>query len=296
MPIFSVLGSMEIHAANHVFRPRGAMIQTLFASLLAAEDRFVRADALAEELWGAAPPAKSDNALQAQVSRLRRLLARAEPREREQRLRTNVSGYRFSFHWTELDASLFQHTVGAIRDRSTTDLRRDVADLRDALSLWRGPVFGGLLGGQICQTAAAKYEESKIAALELLFDLELKTDGYSRIIPELTELVRQHPLREQFCSLLMVALYRSGRQIDALDAYRRLRRSLDEDLGVEPSPVLRRYELAILNHDPLLMRPERQVVPDRSGGRSTGVGSRPAGWHMKRSPRDRSLYSSLHLS
>src|SRR5260370_35390539 len=154
MPIFSVLGSMEIHAANHVFRPRGAMIQTLFASLLAAEDRFVRADALAEELWGAAPPAKSDNALQAQVSRLRRLLARAEPREREQRLRTNVSGYRFSFHWTELDASLFQHTVGAIRDRSTTDLRPDVAALRDALSSCRGPGYGGVLRSTDIQSRA----------------------------------------------------------------------------------------------------------------------------------------------
>lgn len=265
MPMFSVLGTMEIQTRNRISRPKGAMIQTLFASLLVEGDRFIRADALAEELWGGAPPAKSDNALQANVSRLRRLLAKAEPGRCVSRLMANVSGYRLGVHWTELDASVFQHKVDDVRSRPSTDLRRDVADLREALALWRGPVFGGLIGGPICQTATAKYEESRTAALELLYDVELKVDGHARIIPELTELVRKHPLREQFCSLLMVALYRSGRQIDALDAYRKLKHQLDEDLGVEPSPVLRRYEQAILNHDPLLMLPRQRVTPELAG-------------------------------
>lgn len=237
------------------------MLQTLFASLLAEEDRFVRADALAEELWGYTPPAKSDNALQAQVSRLRRLLEQAEPGSGAQRLTGNASGYRLSVHRTELDVGIFQHTVDAIRQRTVTDSRRDVADMRAALTLWRGPVFGGLIGGPICETAVAKYEESRTSALEYLYYLELKVNGHAWIIPELTELVRKHPLREQFCSLLMVALYRSGRQTEAIDVFRRLKRRLDEDLGMEPSPQLRHYEYAILNHDPLLMRP----LPDGAG-------------------------------
>lgn len=264
MPVFFVLGSMEIRAGNRVLRPRGTMIQTLFASFLAESDQFILADALAEELWGGAPPAKSGNALQAQVSRLRRLLAQAEPDRDDPRLTGNVSGYRLSVHWTELDASMFQHKVDIIRGQPT-DPRRDVADLRGALTLWRGPVFGGLAGGQICQTAAAKYEESRMAALELLYELELMANGHARIIPELTELVRKYPLCEQFCSLLMVALYRSGRQVDALAAYRSFKRHLDEDLGIEPSPALCRYEQAILTHDPLLMLPWQGVTRPPAG-------------------------------
>jgi DNA-binding SARP family transcriptional activator len=253
MPVFFVLGSMEIQAGSRVLRPQGRMIQVLFASLLAERDRFVRADVLAEELWGGTPPAKSDNALQAQVSRLRRLLSQAEPDTGAQRLTANASGYRLSVQWAELDVAIFQHKVDLIRGRPIVEPRRDAADLREALALWRGPVFGGLIGGPIGETAAIKYEESRTAALEYLYELELAADGHTRIIPELTELVLRHPLRERFCSLLMVALYRSGRQTDALDAYRSLKRRLDEDLGIEPSPVMRRYEHAILKHDPVLM-------------------------------------------
>ena len=231
-------------------------MQTLVAVFLTAGDRLLRADALAEELWGWTPPANPENALQAQISRLRRTLAKLEPQRADPRLSTTVSGYRFSVHWSELDATTFMRRVDEIRSRPATDIRKDIAELRKALALWRGPVFGGLVGGNACQSAAAKYEESKTAALELCYDLELKAGGHARVIPELTELVGQNPLQEQFCSLLMVALYRSGRQIDALNVYRRLRQELDENLGVEPSPVLRRFEQAILTHDPLLMRPE----------------------------------------
>lgn len=259
MLVFSVLGSMEIQGKDRNLRPKGTMIQTLFASFLAERDQFIRSDALAEELWGSAPPAKPDNALQAQVSRLRRLLALAEPGKGAQRLTVNSSGYRLSVHWTEFDASIFQHMVDAIRNRPATDQQRDAADLRAALNLWRGPVFGGLIGGSICQTATAKYEESRTSALEHLYKLELAAYGHVRVIPELTELVRKHPLSEGFCSLLMVALYRSGRQTDALDVYRNLRRRLDDDLGIEPSPVLRHYEQAILNHDPVLLVPQQDA-------------------------------------
>jgi DNA-binding SARP family transcriptional activator len=146
--------------------------------------------------------------------------------------------------------------VNAIRARDGADLARDIADLRSALAMWNGPVFGGLAGGPLCQVAALKYDEARNSALEMLYDLELKNGGHAKIIPELTELVNQNPLSEQFCSLLMVALYRDGRQADALELYRQLRQRFAEELGIEPSPVLRQYEMAILNHDPLLRRLE----------------------------------------
>ncbi|MFL6139498.1 MAG: BTAD domain-containing putative transcriptional regulator [Frankiaceae bacterium] len=251
-----VLGTMEIRTPGETVRLRGTMKQTLLATFLAAANKLVTVDALAEELWGTTPPPKMENALQAQISRLRRVLARLEPERAEPRLVTSVSGYRFTVACEELDAALFLHTVDTIRVRAGSDPHRDVADLREALSLWRGPVFGGLTGGPLCQTAAAKYQESRIAALELLYELELRTGGYARIIPELTELVRQNPLQEQFCSLLMISLYRSGRQIDALSVYRQLRHRLADDFGIEPSPVLRKCEKAILNHDAMLLGSE----------------------------------------
>jgi DNA-binding SARP family transcriptional activator len=235
------------------------MQPTLLATFLAAGHKLVTVDTLTEELWGATPPAKAENALQAQISRLRRTLSDLEPDRTASRLTTSVSGYQLSFDWTEVDAWSFLRSIDTIRNR-VGRLYPDqaVADLRQALTLWRGPVFGGLAGGPICQIAAAKYREARITALELLYDLELKAGAHARIIPELTELVAQNPLQEQFCSLLMVALYRSGRQIDALNVYRQLRHQLAEDLGIEPSPVLRRYEEAILNHDPLLVGRDRR--------------------------------------
>lgn len=259
MASFLVLGTMEVRTRSTVYRVGGAMKQTLLAALIAANNRPLTIDALAEELWGTTPPAKMENALQAQVSRIRRMLNRIEPDRRESRLVTTVSGYRLNVSWTEVDALSFAHTVEVIRERPRTNPRRDISDLRSALALWRGPVFGGSVGGPICQIAAAHYREIRTSALELLYDLELRMDNHARIIPELIEMVAENPTSEQFCSLLMVALYRSGRQTEALDVYRQLRRHLAEELGMEPSPVLRRYEKAILDHDPLLLNYRQPV-------------------------------------
>ncbi|GII76197.1 hypothetical protein Sru01_11790 [Sphaerisporangium rufum] len=232
------------------------MQQTLLATLLVSGGTLVTVDSLMEELWGTTPPAKVENALQAQVSRLRRSLCRLEP-GRESRLTTSVSGYVLAVDRGELDAWRFLNAVGTIRARVESGLRRDlrteIAELREALALWRGPVYGGLVGGPLCQTAAGKYREARNAALALLYQLELDDGGHAKVLPELTELFAQNPLQEQFCKLLMISLYRSGRQIDALNVYRRFHRRLTDNLGIEPSPALRRYEQAILNHDPIMM-------------------------------------------
>ncbi|GGQ97577.1 hypothetical protein TR51_27780 [Kitasatospora griseola] len=257
---FFVLGPSEIKVGHHTVRPKGAVQELLFASFMAAAGRLVTVDSLAEELWGTTPPTKMHNALQAQISRLRRSLARTE-QDGASRIVTSVSGYQFSLQPGELDAQVFLDTVDVIRGRVCDRLDRCIAELRGILALWRGPVFGGLATGPLCQTAASKYEESRLSALELLYDLELRAGGHNRIIPEVTETLAQNPMQEQFCRQLMVALYRSGRQIDALNVYRDFRHRLNEELGVDPSPMLRMYESAVLEHDLALLEESPMIRP-----------------------------------
>lgn len=260
MPIFSVLGPIEIRAKNRVVRPRGTMLQTLLATFLTAGKRLITVEALADELWGPTPPNKTENALHAQISRLRRNLNRLEPDRQSPRITTNQCGYQFDIEWNELDAAVLHHALETIDKRGLHDPDRDIADLRSALELWRGPVFGGLTGGQMCQQAVAKFQETRAAALELLYDLELRRGRHRQIVPELLEVLVEEPLRERLCSLAMVALYRSGRQADALEVYRQMRSRLSEDLGIDPSPILAQYEEAILNHDPDLMTDEQHLA------------------------------------
>jgi DNA-binding SARP family transcriptional activator len=237
------------------------MQQTLLATLLVSGGDLVTVDSLIAELWGTTPPAKVENALQAQVSRIRRTLAALEPEQESSRVVTSTSGYMFTVDRWELDASIFLDTVDAVHTRMNNGVdeypEKAIAELRAGLSRWRGPVFGGLTGGSICQTAAARYVEARNSGLTLLYDLELRMGGHERILPELAELYSRNPSHEQFCMLLMRALYRSGRQLDALSVYRQCRRNLIEYQGVEPSPALSQYEQAILTHDPKLLQDER---------------------------------------
>lgn len=249
---FFILGPSEIKSGDHVAQPKGAMQQLLFASFMAVAGRLVTVETLADELWGTTPPNKMNNALQAQISRLRRTLVRVDGGAAD-RIITTVSGYQFNIHPGELDAQVFLDSVGSIRASSEADPCRSAAELRRAIRLWRGPVFGGVAGGPLCRTAASKYEEARLSALELLYEIELRSGEYARIVPELTETLSQNPMQEQFCGLLMIALYRSGRQIDALQTYRQFRHRLNEELGVEPSPMLHSYESAILEHDEALL-------------------------------------------
>jgi DNA-binding SARP family transcriptional activator len=274
---FFILGAIEIRKQDHVVRLSGTMQQTLLAALLVSGGTLLTVDTLMEELWGTTPPSKVGNALHAQISRLRRNLAGLEPERTESRLCTSASGYLLSVDRSELDAWTFVDTVEKIRSRMEAGLVGSmlayVADIRAALARWRGPVFGGLTGGPLCQTAAAKYSESRIAALSLLYELEIKSGRSVKILPELTELFAQNPSQEQLCMLLMLALYRSGRQIDALSVYRKFRRRLAEGLGIEPTPALQEYERAILAHDPILMTDfpiSAQPVVMAAGGHEPG--------------------------
>ncbi|WP_232234598.1 AfsR/SARP family transcriptional regulator [Actinoplanes sp. N902-109] len=229
------------------------MQTVLLAALLAAEGQIVSVGALAEDLWGGDQPESAENALQAHASRLRRKLQMLEPGRKQTRLVSQTGGYRLDLTGARVDAMAFYDEISAVRadpDMAPTEVIRR---LRGALALWRGPVFGGVTVGVAAQAAAARLSATRISVLELLFDTELKLGQHSTIIPELTELVRGETLNERLCELLMVALYRSGRQTDALNAYQRMRHRMAEELGVDPSPMLRNHERAILAHDRCLL-------------------------------------------
>jgi SARP family transcriptional regulator, regulator of embCAB operon len=249
----SVLGIVEVGSDHRWRELRGRQQRALLSSLALAENRPVSAEALITELWGEEPPQQAANALQAHISRLRRVLAKVDGQGGGDRLRSASSGYLLRLCDEDVfDARSFARTVSALRHHAAMSPGEINRQLRAALEMWRGPVFGGTLGGPICQAAAARLEATRAAALELYFDNELRLGNHAGILAELSEMAGADPLNERICELLMVALYRAGRQTNALATYHQMRRRLDEDLGVDPSPELRMFQQAILDHDPML--------------------------------------------
>jgi DNA-binding SARP family transcriptional activator len=145
-------------------------------------------------------------------------------------------------------------------------------ELRDILALWRGPVLGGVIDGTAARAGATRYEELRLAALDLLYDCELRSGNHAAVIPELRDMVARHVFKERFYQQLMIALYRSGRQSEALAVYRDLSRRLTDELGLEPSPTMREYERAILDQDPALELPRTGQLP------SVDEGATPLAW------------------
>ncbi|MEU9443689.1 AfsR/SARP family transcriptional regulator [Streptomyces sp. NPDC048304] len=249
---FSVLGPLQIRTDAGPADVPGDLQRILVQTLLVSEGRPVSGESLAEEMWGEAAPDNQANALQAHISRLRRRLRALEPERPVSRVTMHPAGYRLGLGEGELDAAEFVRAVRLAESAAPGDAGHTARLLADALALWRGPVFGGFPGGTLCQLAGARYEEYRMRALELLFDAELRLGHHAAVLAELAEAHTNHPLRERFCEQLMIALYGAGRQADALDVFHRMRRRLDDELGIQPSPALRRIESAILSHDPAL--------------------------------------------
>jgi DNA-binding SARP family transcriptional activator len=257
---FSVLGALQIRTVSGPAEISGDLQRTLVQTLLVSEGQPVSGESLVEEMWGEAVPDNQANALQAHVSRLRRRLRALEPDRAASRVTIHPSGYRLTVGEGELDAAEFVRAVRQAEAAAPEDAERTARLLGEALALWRGPVFGGFPGGTLCQLAGARYEEYRMRAMELRFDAELRLGRHAAVLAELTEAHTNHPLRERFCEQLMIALYCSGRQADALDVFRRMRRHLDVELGIQPSPALRRVEHAILCHDPALAGETRTTL------------------------------------
>jgi DNA-binding SARP family transcriptional activator len=275
---FRLLGPLELRCGGVAHSVRSHSQAMLLISLLVSEGRQVPAEALIDELWGGGHPADPANALQAHISRLRRLLDGLEPERKVSRLTSQSAGYQLRVSDDELDGHAFLAEVAALPGAAVDLPPAEVAArARQALANWRGPVFGGVVGGAICQAGAARYEMGRYRALEALFEAELGCGNHAAIVPELSALVAAPSLfQERFCEQLMVALYRSGRQADALDLYHRTWSQLASDTKVQPSGRLKAYVRAILEHDPVLAHGGQRRHPHPAGARAGLVRRQPA--------------------
>jgi DNA-binding SARP family transcriptional activator len=237
---FRLLGPLEVVGDEGSLALGGTKQRSLLAMLLLHANQVVSTDRLIDALWGASPPITCGKSIQVYVSRLRKAMA-------DNRLVTHAPGYVLYVDADELDLARFEQLVAEAR-RAPPE--RASEKLREALALWRGPPLADLAYEQFAQAEIARLEEMRLGAVEQRLEAELALDGHAEVVGELEALVARHPLREPFRYQLMLALYRSGRQADALDAYRQARQELSDELGLEPSESLKQLEAAILRHDP----------------------------------------------
>jgi SARP family transcriptional regulator, regulator of embCAB operon len=248
---FRVLGPIEAFVDGHPLALLGRKQRGLLAILLLHANELVSTDRLIDELWGDAQPANADKSLQMQVSRLRRELDNAcANSETPAILVTRPPGYVLKLEEDELDLHRFERLVEGGRTAfDAGDTEAAASRFRAALSLWRGTPLADVIFEPFAQRQIARLEELYVAALEDRIDADLALGRHAALVAELQGLVRDHPLRERLRAQLIVALYRSGRQADALHEYWHTRRILADELEIEPSDELQRVEKVILKHD-----------------------------------------------
>jgi DNA-binding SARP family transcriptional activator len=237
---FRVLGSMEVIENGRGPIPIGGPKQrAVLAHLLLRANHLVPTDVLIDQVWGEEPPETVRNALQTYASHLRKALG-------PERLEGSRAGYILRAEPAELDAVRFQSLLRDARRLLPIDAKAAVGAFDHALDLWRGPAFADLSAEPSLRSDAARLDDLRLAALEERIDAQLTLGELVEVIGELEGLTARHPLRERFWEQLMLALYRSGRQGEALAAYQRAREILADELGIDPSPELRRVHERIL--------------------------------------------------
>lgn len=245
---FGVLGPVVAFEDDRALALGAPRQRALLAMLLLDAGRPVSVDRIVDGLWADSPPATVQKMVQLYVSRLRRELGPSV-------IRTTARGYQLDLGDGVLDLIRFRELVEGSRATAGTDAEAAVAGLREALGLWRGEALADILSEPFARTAAASLEELRLATIEERVELELGLGRHADLVPELEALVADNPLRERFRGQLMLALYRCGRQADALETYRAGRAELVERLGLDPSPSLQRLEAAILRQDAELELP-----------------------------------------
>src|SRR3954454_8810864 len=249
---FRILGPLEVVDDGRELALGGAKQRALLALLLLHANSVVSRDRLIDELWDADPPETARTALQVHVSQLRKALGR-------ERIVTQAPGYMVRVEPGELDLGRFERLCSGV---DPSDSASAAETLRAALLLWRGPPLGDL-DGTVARAERGRLEEQRLLALEQWIDAELALGRHAELVPELEGLVRANSLRERLRAQLMLALYRCGRQADALEAYRQGRQLLSHELGLEPGEELRRLEKAILEHDEALAAPAALARAER---------------------------------
>jgi DNA-binding SARP family transcriptional activator/streptogramin lyase len=249
---FRILGPLEVLDENGPV-PLGTLKErVVLAVLLLHTNEVVSRERLIDELWGASPPPTAKKAVSVYLSKLRKTLARGG----EDPITPAAGGYRIAVEPEQLDAARAQRFIADAAERTAAgDLDASAQLFRDALALWRGPTLAGITLESQGRDDVARLDELRLTALMDRIDCDLAQGGHERVLGELQVLVREHPLGERLRAQQMLALYRSDRQADALDAYQQARHVLVDDLGIDPSESLQRLQQAILRHDPALERP-----------------------------------------
>jgi DNA-binding SARP family transcriptional activator len=274
---YRLLGPLEVLVDGRHVTLAGPRQRAVLICLLARANTVVPATRLIDELWGEEPPATAVNILQSYVSQLRKAIGKGA-------IETHGGGYCVRVGTTSLDLLRFERTAHEGSVALAEDRPEDAAAaLRAGLALWRGPPLADLADEPAVTPIAARLEELHLLALERRIEADLACGRHAEAVAEAAELVRIHPLRERPRWLHMLALYRSGRQAEALDSYRAARSVLVEQLGIEPGPALRELEAAILRQDPSLeaLPAGGRGQPGQAAARSivvtTLVGSPPHG-------------------
>jgi DNA-binding SARP family transcriptional activator len=248
-----LLGPLEVTHAGRNLVVGGGRQRALLALLALHPNEVVPAERLIDQLWGEQPPATASKGLQVQVSRLRKDLAHNGS---DSVLLTGANGYVLQVSPDQIDIHRFERTLDeGTRALNDGEPGRAAERLRDALALWRGPPLADFAYEAFAQQEIARLEELRLVAIEHRIEAELALGRHHRVVPELEGLVAEEPLRERVTWLLMLALYRCGRRADALAVYRRGRRAMVDELGLELGPALRELETAILADAPELAAP-----------------------------------------
>ena len=246
---FRLLGPLGVSSEGREIEIGGSRQRALLALLLLHRNELVSRERLIDGLWGEQPPETAANAVQVAVHSLRKSLG-------PERIVTRGTGYELRAEPGELDLDRFEQLVAEALSESPA---RKVETLRASLALWSGPALADIGRPAFVAAESARLDELRTAAIEQRIQAELECGLHADLVGELEALVAEHPYRERLRLLLMLALYRSGRQAESLAAYQEARRALLDDLGVEPGPALQELERAILRQDPSLEQQPQQA-------------------------------------
>ena len=249
---FRILGALEVSEGGRSLPLGGTKQRAVLAVLLLHADEVVSTERLIDDVWER-PPATVKAVLQGYISKLRKALP-------PETLLTRGPGYLLRLEPHELDLRRFERLVEEA-DNAAPALA--AGKIREALALWRGPPLADFAEEPFAQAAVARLEELRLLAIEKRIAADLELGRQAEVVAELEGVIAEHPLRERLRGQLMLALYRSGRQAEALGAYREARRTLVDELGIEPSPALQELERAILRQDPAL-ESAHSAAPERS--------------------------------
>lgn len=303
MLTFKILGSLEVVRDGESLPLGAAKQRALVACLLLHPSEAVSTDRLMDELWGQEAPSTAEHMLHVYVSRLRKILEE----DGRKVLVTRAPGYLIQLGADDvLDATLFEALVRQARGMGRGDPAESLQLLERALALWRGAALADFVYEPFAQAAAGRLEELRVVAEEERIESLLALGRHQDAIPELESLVQRYPLREHLRAQQMLALYRAGRQSEALAASQAARQALSAELGIDPGPELRSLEEAILRHDPDLRAPEpvgpSALAPSEGPPdpvRSTEAGAAVGGGQLpdaRAVSRRRGLISALAVS